>query len=169
MAAQRGGEGRMARDPAGRLASLGSSWPGGSRSPSSSRDRIPARAPEALLCHATPAANRLCSRWWMSSPAGSACRRPPEVMTVDGDGSPFPSAGLHRPTLVLPRGLAGSLDPEALRSVLLHELAHLGSRPAVGLDSGERPPPISSSRRPTTSSIAPPGAANWPATRPRWS
>ncbi len=54
-------------------------------------------------------------------------RRHPAVMTVDGDGSPF-VCGLHRPTLVLPRGLAGSLDPEALRSVLLHELAHIRRR-----------------------------------------
>jgi len=34
-------------------------------------------------------------------------------------------AGWLRPRIVLPRGLAGSLDDEALRHVLLHELAHV--------------------------------------------
>ena len=54
-------------------------------------------------------------------------RRRPKVLIADGEGSPF-VCGLRRPTLVLPRGLARSLDPESLRSVLLHELAHIRRR-----------------------------------------
>lgn len=50
--------------------------------------------------------------------------RPPEIRISDRDGSPF-VCGLARPKLVLPPGLAHALDPEALRSVLLHELAHI--------------------------------------------
>jgi hypothetical protein len=54
-------------------------------------------------------------------------RRPPRVLEADGIGSPF-VCGLGRPTLVMPEGLPRALDSEALRSVLLHELAHLGRR-----------------------------------------
>jgi len=48
----------------------------------------------------------------------------PEVVLTASDGSPF-VCGLRRPTLVLPESLARSLEPGALESVLLHELAHL--------------------------------------------
>ncbi|QDV35050.1 M56 family metallopeptidase [Tautonia plasticadhaerens] len=54
-------------------------------------------------------------------------RRPPRVLVVDGIDSPF-VCGLARPTLVMPDGLPELLDPGALRSVLLHELAHLRRR-----------------------------------------
>jgi hypothetical protein len=40
--------------------------------------------------------------------------RPPEVITAEVNGSPF-VCGLTRPVLVLPRGLAQTLDPAALR------------------------------------------------------
>jgi beta-lactamase regulating signal transducer with metallopeptidase domain len=54
-------------------------------------------------------------------------RRPPEVAITDGGRSPF-VCGLRHPVLVLPRGLARLLDLEPLRSVLLHELAHIHRR-----------------------------------------
>lgn len=54
-------------------------------------------------------------------------RRRPEVLIADGEVSPF-VCGLRRPVLVMPGGLARSLDVESLRSVLLHELAHLKRR-----------------------------------------
>jgi beta-lactamase regulating signal transducer with metallopeptidase domain len=54
-------------------------------------------------------------------------RRRPSVMIIDDEGSPF-VCGLWRPSLVLPRGLTRSLDLESLRSVLLHELAHIRRR-----------------------------------------
>lgn len=54
-------------------------------------------------------------------------RRHPEVLIADGEVSPF-VCGLRRPVLVMPGGLARSLDTESLRSVLLHELAHLKRR-----------------------------------------
>ncbi len=54
-------------------------------------------------------------------------QRRPSVMIIDDEGSPF-VCGLWHPSLVLPRGLTRSLDPELLRSVLLHELAHIRRR-----------------------------------------
>lgn len=51
-------------------------------------------------------------------------RSPPPLRIAPGPGSPF-VCGLRRPALVLPDGLAGSLEPVAWRSVLLHELAHI--------------------------------------------
>jgi len=51
----------------------------------------------------------------------------PEVLVNDGDSSPF-VCGLRRPALVLPRVLARSLDPDSLRSILLHELTHIKRR-----------------------------------------
>ena len=52
-------------------------------------------------------------------------RRPPDVKIADIEGSPF-VCGLHRPALVLPRGLIVTLEPGPLRAVLVHELAHIG-------------------------------------------
>src|SRR5262249_7965652 len=52
-------------------------------------------------------------------------RRAPAVVTADC--SPF-VCGLFRPVLVLPGGLLGALDPDQLRQVLLHELAHVKRR-----------------------------------------
>ncbi len=80
-----------------------------------------------LLCRATPAADPALIALVAELSGRIGLRRQPEVMTADGEGSPF-VCGLHRPTLVLPRGLVGSLDPESLRSVLLHELAHIRRR-----------------------------------------
>ncbi len=80
-----------------------------------------------LLRHATPAAEPALIALVAELSGRIGLRRRPEVMTADGDGSPF-VCGLHRPTLVLPRELAGSLGPESLRSVLLHELAHIRRR-----------------------------------------
>ncbi len=57
-------------------------------------------------------------------------RRRPEVLIADDEGSPFVCRP-RRPALVLPRGLAPSLDPESLRSVLLHELAHIRRRDLI--------------------------------------
>jgi BlaR1 peptidase M56 len=51
--------------------------------------------------------------------------RQPEVR-IGGD-APF-VCGLRRPTLVLPRELAHALNPGDLRTVLLHELAHIKRR-----------------------------------------
>jgi beta-lactamase regulating signal transducer with metallopeptidase domain len=51
-------------------------------------------------------------------------RRVPALRGAEWDGSPF-VCGLLRPWLVLPEGLAGSLEPDELRQVLLHELAHV--------------------------------------------
>ena len=74
-----------------------------------------------------PATTLPCSPWWPSSPAGSGCGGGRGVMIIDDEGSPF-VCGLWRPSLVLPRGLTRSLDLESLRSVLLHELAHIRRR-----------------------------------------
>jgi beta-lactamase regulating signal transducer with metallopeptidase domain len=54
-------------------------------------------------------------------------RRPPEVRIAGCAGSPF-VCGLRRPTLMLPPGLAHSVHPQALRAILLHELAHIRRR-----------------------------------------
>ncbi len=80
-----------------------------------------------LLRHATPAADPALLALVADLSGRIGLRRRPEVMTADSDGSPF-VCGLLRPTLILPRGLAGSLDAESLRSVLLHELAHIRRR-----------------------------------------
>ena len=61
----------------------------------------------------------------LSARIGLRC--PPEVLIVDGEGSPF-VCGLRHPALVLPRGLAHALGRDPLRSVLLHELAHIRRR-----------------------------------------
>jgi len=53
--------------------------------------------------------------------------RPPRVVSADGVASPFVCRAF-RPTLVLPSGLADALDADALRAVLVHELAHLKRR-----------------------------------------
>ena len=50
----------------------------------------------------------------------------PGVALLESDRLEGPAvAGWLRPRIVLPRGLAGSLDDEALRHVFLHELAHV--------------------------------------------
>lgn len=51
-------------------------------------------------------------------------RRPPEILIVDREGSPF-VCGLGHPKLVLTAALVHGLDDESLQSVLLHELAHI--------------------------------------------
>lgn len=53
--------------------------------------------------------------------------RVPRVVLTGDACSPF-VCGVHRPTLVLPRELAASLEAARLRHVLLHELAHLKFR-----------------------------------------
>lgn len=52
-----------------------------------------------------------------------------EVMLAPGDIAPM-AVGLFRPSVVLPESMAGSLNREALESVLAHELAHLRRRDA---------------------------------------
>jgi len=53
-----------------------------------------------------------------------ALGRVPDVRSTEIQGSPF-VCGLFCPVLVLPEGLTGSLEPDAVRQVLLHELAHV--------------------------------------------
>jgi len=53
-----------------------------------------------------------------------ALGRVPDVRSTWIQGSPF-VCGLFRPMLVLPEGLTGSLEPDELRQVLVHELAHV--------------------------------------------
>lgn len=58
--------------------------------------------------------------------ARRALRLESGVALLESDRLEGPAvAGWLRPRIVLPRGLAGSLDDEALRHVLLHELAHV--------------------------------------------
>jgi beta-lactamase regulating signal transducer with metallopeptidase domain len=54
-------------------------------------------------------------------------QRPPRVLIVEGDGSPF-VCGAWRPAMVLPEQLVRSIDRDPLRAVLLHELAHIKRR-----------------------------------------
>jgi beta-lactamase regulating signal transducer with metallopeptidase domain len=54
-------------------------------------------------------------------------RRPPQVVLLDGSGSPF-VCGAGWPVLVLPRGTLAVLEPAQLQQVLLHELAHVRRR-----------------------------------------
>ncbi len=51
-------------------------------------------------------------------------RRPPRVVESAELSAPL-TAGLLRPTLVLPRAARAALEPDELRFVVLHELAHL--------------------------------------------
>lgn len=62
--------------------------------------------------------------------ARSGLRRPPRVVTTDLDGSPF-VCGIARPTLVMPRELAGTLSAAELEQVVAHELAHVKRRDLV--------------------------------------
>ena len=114
-----------------------------------------------LLRRAAPAADPTLLALVTELSSRIGLRRQPRMMTTDGDGSPF-VCGLRRPTLVLTRGLASSIDTEALRSVLLHELAHIKRGDlAVGLDPDNRSLSLFlSSRRPITSSIAPAWSAS---------
>lgn len=51
------------------------------------------------------------------------------VRFVNDDSIAVPSAwGIVRPTILVPRGIAGNLRPDQLRWVLLHELAHVRRR-----------------------------------------
>lgn len=54
-------------------------------------------------------------------------RQPPTTVLVDAELSPF-VCGLRRPMLVLPQSLVGSAQPNRLRQVVLHELAHIRRR-----------------------------------------
>ncbi|MGH7128207.1 MAG: M56 family metallopeptidase, partial [Planctomycetaceae bacterium] len=57
-------------------------------------------------------------------------KRTPRVVTTPLECSPF-VCGMWRPVLVLPRGLAESLDETQFRHVLLHELAHVRRRDLI--------------------------------------
>jgi Zn-dependent protease with chaperone function len=85
---------------------------------------------ERLLRRCTPAGEPALLELVAELSDRIGLRRPPEVLIADDEGSPF-VCGLRRPALVLPRGLAGSLDPDSLRAVLVHELAHLRRRDLV--------------------------------------
>jgi beta-lactamase regulating signal transducer with metallopeptidase domain len=54
-------------------------------------------------------------------------KRPPRVLVIDRDSSPF-VCGLVRPAIVLPRSLVASLADGDLQQVLFHELSHLKRR-----------------------------------------
>lgn len=60
----------------------------------------------------------------------------PRVVETSGAGAPF-VAGVLRPVLVLPRGIAGALGAPELRALLLHELAHV-RRHDVALNACQR-------------------------------
>ena len=57
-------------------------------------------------------------------------KRAPRVVTTDLECSPF-VCGIVRPTLVLPRELAGTLDAAELGQIVAHELAHVKRRDLV--------------------------------------
>jgi bla regulator protein blaR1 len=57
-------------------------------------------------------------------------KRAPRAVTTDLECSPF-VCGILRPTLVLPRALAGSLNATELEQVVAHELAHVLRRDLV--------------------------------------
>jgi hypothetical protein len=84
---------------------------------------------QRLLGRAAPAADPALLALVTELSSRVGLRSQPKVLIVDDEGSPF-VCGAWRPSLVLPRGLARSLDvdPELLRSVLLHELAHIKRR-----------------------------------------
>ena len=71
---------------------------------------------ERLLHQAAPADDPVLLALVAELAGRIGLRRQPEVMIADGEGSPF-VCGLRRPVLVLPRGLARSLDPEPLRAL----------------------------------------------------
>ncbi len=54
--------------------------------------------------------------------------RPPEVRVTDSSLPPLVWSPFGLPTLLLPRGLTGSLTPAELDAVLAHELAHVKRR-----------------------------------------
>ncbi len=57
----------------------------------------------------------------------------PPVFEAPGLAGPL-AGGVFRPIVALPEGMAASLDPAALRDVLIHECAHIARRdPLVGL------------------------------------
>ncbi|HWE36910.1 MAG TPA: M56 family metallopeptidase [Isosphaeraceae bacterium] len=57
----------------------------------------------------------------------------PPIAEVPGLAGPL-AGGLLQPVVLLPAGLAATLEPRALRDVLIHECAHVARRdPAVGL------------------------------------
>jgi hypothetical protein len=85
---------------------------------------------ERLLCRCTPADEPTLLALVAELADRIGLRRPPEVLSADVEGSPFVCRP-RRPALVLPKGLDRSLDPGSLRSVLLHELAHLRRRDLV--------------------------------------
>lgn len=85
---------------------------------------------QRLLRRAIPAADPGLLSLVAATSARLGLARPPRVLITNEDGSPF-VCGPRRPTLVLPCGLAEGLDPDALRSVLAHELAHIKRRDLI--------------------------------------
>jgi hypothetical protein len=80
-----------------------------------------------LLCQAAPADDPFLLALVDELAYQMGLRKAPKVVIIDGVVSPF-VCGLRSGLLVLPCGLTADLDPTQLRSVVLHELAHLRRR-----------------------------------------
>ena len=125
---------------------------------------------ETLLRRATPADDPILLAVVPGFSGRIGLRRPPKVVMADDEARPS-SAACGARHWCSPRGLAVSLDPGAPcgRSCFT---SWPTSSAATCSGTGSRRPPassISSTPRPTTSSIAPAWSASWPATRRRWS
>ena len=57
-------------------------------------------------------------------------RRPPEAYELSGAGAGPCVIGLRRPRLIMPRGICTLMDPDELRALVAHELAHVARRDA---------------------------------------
>ena len=103
----------------------GCSWAGGSWSPARSRrSRTSENGWSRLLSQAVPGDDPALLALVAELSGRIGLRRRPSVLIVDVTAHPS-SAALRRPISGAASGLTRSLDPESLRSVLLHELAHI--------------------------------------------
>lgn len=79
-----------------------------------------------LLRQAVPADDALAEKV-QEAAARLGLKRVPKAVLTESDCSPF-VCGIRRAVIVLPKKLAGSLNPTELSHVLLHELAHVRRR-----------------------------------------
>jgi beta-lactamase regulating signal transducer with metallopeptidase domain len=82
-----------------------------------------ARQVRRLVRQAVPATNGKAASALERAAVRLQLRVAPALVISDDAEGPF-ATGVWRPTIVLPRALAGSLDAEALEVVIAHELVH---------------------------------------------
>lgn len=85
------------------------------------------RAIRRMRRRANPADDPRIAEWMVTLSAALGVRRQPRVLIAAGLSSPLVTGG-RSPVILLPQGSLADLDHQALRLLLVHELAHLRRR-----------------------------------------